>query len=77
MMVERGDHKLIFDAGSGIRGLGSELMRAGPCRIHLFITHTHWDHIQGFPFFTPAFVPGYEITVYGAKGFGKSLEAVL
>jgi len=76
MMIEKGDHKLIFDAGSGIRELGIELMREGPCRIHLFITHTHWDHIQGFPFFTPAFASGYEITVYGAEGFGKSLESV-
>lgn len=76
MQVTHGDEVLIFDAGSGIRELGMELLKGGPRRIHLFITHTHWDHIQGFPFFTPVYVPGFEVVVYGAEGFGKSLEAV-
>lgn len=76
MQIEHGGEVFVFDAGSGIRELGLELLKGGPRRIHLFITHTHWDHIQGFPFFTPAFVPGYELVVYGAEGFGKSLEAV-
>ena len=76
MQIEHGGEVFVFDAGSGIRELGFELMKGGPRRIHLFITHTHWDHIQGFPFFTPAFVPGFELVVYGAQGFGKSLEAV-
>lgn len=76
MQVEHGDDLLVFDAGSGIRELGIELMKGPPRRIHLFITHTHWDHIQGFPFFTPVYVPGFEVVVYGAEGFGKSLEAV-
>jgi CheY-like chemotaxis protein len=76
MLVEHGDDLVIFDAGSGIRELGLELLKGGPRRIHLFITHTHWDHIQGFPFFLPAFVPGFEVVVYGAEGFGKSLEGV-
>lgn len=76
LQIEHGGEILIFDAGSGIRELGLELVKGGPRRIHLFITHTHWDHIQGFPFFLPAFVPGFQIVVYGAEGFGKSLEAV-
>lgn len=76
MSVTAGDEVFIFDAGSGIRDLGAELMAGQRRRIHLFITHTHWDHIQGFPFFTPAYVPGFEITVYGSKGFGKDLESV-
>jgi diguanylate cyclase (GGDEF)-like protein len=50
------------------------LRRSGPHRIHLLIGHTHWDHIQGFPFFTPAFVPGTEMNVYGSAGFQRSLE---
>ena len=74
--IERGDDAIIIDAGSGIRDLGFELARKGPRRIHLFIGHTHWDHIQGFPFFVPAFIPGFEIVVYGASGFGKDLESV-
>ena len=38
--------------------------------------YTHWDHIQGFPFFIPAYVPGFDITLYGAKGFSKDLESI-
>jgi CheY-like chemotaxis protein len=70
------DELIIFDAGSGIRDLGMEIMTGKSQKMHLFITHTHWDHIQGFPFFTPAYVPGFELTIYGSKGFGKNLEAV-
>lgn len=76
MSFRKGDDMFIFDAGSGIRDLGMEILSSGPRRLHLFITHTHWDHIQGFPFFAPAYVPGYEITVYGAAGFGKDLESL-
>jgi anti-anti-sigma factor len=59
---------LIFDAGTGIRELGDALMHRefgqGKGEAALFFTHTHWDHIQGFPFFAPLFVPGNRITVY-------------
>ncbi|MFN0130667.1 MAG: response regulator [Verrucomicrobiales bacterium] len=71
-----GDELLIFDAGSGIRDLGLEIMAGKTRTLHLFITHTHWDHIQGFPFFIPAYVPDCEIFVYGSIGFGKNLEAI-
>jgi CheY-like chemotaxis protein len=74
--VTHGDEKYVFDAGSGIRELGGEIMQGKRKRIHLFITHTHWDHIQGFPFFTPAYLPGFEITVWGAELFGKDLKSV-
>lgn len=62
------DQLLVIDAGTGIRQLGNELM-SGPCGrgqgvIHLFFSHTHWDHIQGFPFFVPAFIPGNRIYIY-------------
>ncbi|MBM3263838.1 MAG: response regulator [candidate division Zixibacteria bacterium] len=52
------NERIIFDAGSGIRDLGLSLLPAGPQTLHIFITHKHWDHIQGFPFFLPAFIPG-------------------
>lgn len=72
-----GKDRIIFDAGSGLRDAGLSLLKDGPCHIHLFITHTHWDHIQGFPFFTPIYIPGFEITIYGERGFGKNLESLL
>jgi phosphoribosyl 1,2-cyclic phosphodiesterase/CheY-like chemotaxis protein len=74
--VRAGEDVVILDAGTGIRPLGIELLRQQHRRIHLFVTHTHWDHIQGFPFFGPAFLSGFEITVYGASGFGKDLHGI-
>lgn len=76
MSIVNGDDLIIFDAGSGIRDLGLEIMRGSHRKIHLFITHTHWDHIQGYPFFAPAYVPGFDITIYGSSGFGKDLESI-
>ena len=69
VMVEAGDQRLIFDAGTGIRKLGAEV---GPTDFHghLFFSHLHWDHIQGFPFFTPAYVPGNALNIYAAKTDG-------
>ncbi len=74
--VGNGKHTLIVDAGSGIRELGMNLVKQGPRKLHILITHTHWDHIQGFPFFAPAYVPGFELVIYGAAGFGKNLKSV-
>lgn len=56
---------LIFDGGSGLRPLGLELAREMPIHAHFFFSHVHWDHIQGFPFFIPAFVEGNEFDLYG------------
>lgn len=68
---------LIFDCGTGARKLGLSLARTGPVRAHLLLSHTHGDHIQGLPFFLPAFVPGSHITIYGPAGVDRSLsEAV-
>lgn len=49
------DHRFILDAGTGIRGLGKEFAKADIRTTHLLLTHTHWDHIDGFPFFRPAY----------------------
>jgi len=76
MSIVLGDEQFIFDAGSGIRDLGIEVLNSSRRKLHLFITHTHWDHIQGFPFFAPAYAPGFEIVIYGAEGFGKNLKSV-
>ncbi len=56
---------IILDAGSGIRCLGLELARSMPVDCAVFLSHTHWDHIQGLPFFVPLFVPGNRITLHG------------
>jgi phosphoribosyl 1,2-cyclic phosphodiesterase len=78
--VRAGADILIFDSGTGIRELGLRLMhefQGRPLTVHLFISHTHWDHIQGFPFFMPAYEPGTTIHLYGAPGPGRSLEKLL
>jgi phosphoribosyl 1,2-cyclic phosphodiesterase len=68
----------VFDSGTGIRELGLHLMRQRqPVRAHLMLGHTHWDHISGFPFFTPVFVPGNQVTIYGARDLDRSLRDVL
>ncbi len=74
------DHQvLILDAGSGIRNLGQALMRQNIGRIvgTLFISHTHWDHIQGFPFFAPAFERNNRFVIVGQKRVGQRLEEIL
>lgn len=58
--------RIILDAGSGVRALGLELAAAMPVACSLFITHTHWDHIHGLPFFVPLFVPKNRLDIYGA-----------
>jgi phosphoribosyl 1,2-cyclic phosphodiesterase len=61
-----GNHLLVFDGGTGLRVLGQTLLREMPLNVHMFFTHSHWDHIQGFPFFVPAFVKGNKFNIYGA-----------
>lgn len=61
-----GDKRLIFDGGTGLRVLGQYLLSQMPLEAYVFFTHSHWDHIQGFPFFTPAFVKGNRFHIYGA-----------
>ncbi|MDA0329721.1 MAG: MBL fold metallo-hydrolase [Gemmatimonadetes bacterium] len=61
------DQRIIFDAGSGIRPLGLDIVEKGPNAIHIFLTHFHWDHIQGFPFFSPLYDPEDSIKVIGPK----------
>ncbi len=61
-----GGQRLIFDGGTGLRVLGQYLLGQMPVKANLLFTHSHWDHIQGFPFFVPAFIPGNRFRIYGA-----------
>jgi CheY-like chemotaxis protein/phosphoribosyl 1,2-cyclic phosphodiesterase len=78
--VRGGDGTLIvLDCGTGAHGLGQALVaaQAQPCNGHLLIGHTHWDHIQGFPFFAPLFVPGNRWDIYAPGAMGRALERTL
>ena len=61
--VRAGDSVIIFDAGTGIRLLGQDLIRRNAHESTLFLTHTHWDHINGFPFFAPAFRSDFSLRI--------------
>lgn len=70
---------IVIDCGTGAHSLGQKLMSTGAkgLRGHILISHTHWDHIQGVPFFAPLFVPGNEWDIYGPKGLDQSLRETL
>lgn len=74
---------VILDGGSGLRTLGLSLAKEMPVKATFFFSHVHWDHIQGFPFFIPGFVPGNSFDLYGPNlnrqpGFiGSVLERAL
>jgi phosphoribosyl 1,2-cyclic phosphodiesterase len=63
--VRAGGKRIIFDGGTGLRVLGQAMLQQSPLEAHVFFSHSHWDHIQGFPFFRPAFVPGNSFHIYG------------
>lgn len=68
--------RIIFDAGTGIRDLGYEIVSSKEAaRCHIFFSHFHWDHIQGLPFFAPAFDPSFSVSFYSPiPGFKDILE---
>ena len=72
-----GTELLILDGGTGLRLLGAALAQEQPLTARLFFSHVHWDHIQGFPFFAPAFVSGNVIDMYGATNVTGTLEETL
>jgi len=73
-----GDQAIVLDAGSGIRALGLDLQRRAPAvaSIHLFLSHFHWDHVQGLPYFAPLFEPGRSIRFYTTH-HPETLQSVL
>jgi phosphoribosyl 1,2-cyclic phosphodiesterase len=68
---------IVLDCGTGAQNLGEALAASGAVRGHLLITHMHWDHIQGLPFFAPLFAPGNEWDIYGPGSLGQRLQEVL
>ena len=75
--VRAGKAILIFDGGTGLRLLGKKLAPEMPIEAHIFFSHVHWDHIQGFPFFEPAFVAGNVFHLYGGNNVSRTLEETL
>ncbi len=76
-LISKNGTRLILDAGTGLRELGQGLIAGRPTTVHLLISHTHWDHIQGFPFFGPAFIPGNVIHLYGPVQASRNLASVI
>jgi phosphoribosyl 1,2-cyclic phosphodiesterase len=78
--VRVGSDIIVLDAGTGLRRLGLALVeefKEQPMQLNLLITHTHWDHIQGFPFFLPAYNPKNNVTIYGFEGASQGLKNTL
>ena len=72
------DELIVLDAGTGIRNLGEKLMEHGKSiKGYILISHPHWDHIQGFPFFKPAFISGNEFTIIGGESDRVSLQKMI
>lgn len=75
--VRCGDETIVLDAGTGLRGLGERLLAGErPVEASILFSHVHWDHIQGFPFFSPLFRQATELALYGKPDHG-SLEGAL
>lgn len=70
---------IILDAGTGIFQLAQSLLGEMPVTANVFLTHSHWDHIQGLPFFTPIFIPGNRLRIHGAYDVvsGRGVEQVM
>jgi phosphoribosyl 1,2-cyclic phosphodiesterase len=72
--VTAGDTRIILDAGTGLRVLGDERMKHGPRHSTILLSHLHWDHVAGLPFFTPIYVPGHRVEVASGPNGVMPLE---
>jgi phosphoribosyl 1,2-cyclic phosphodiesterase len=77
-VVDSAGGRLIFDAGSGIRPLGEAMAQsAQPARADLFLTHFHWDHIQGLPFFRPLYDASAAVRIHGARQGAEDVQSLI
>ncbi len=73
--IRSGNDLLICDAGTGIIPLGNELLQQNDIReLNIILTHYHWDHVCGLPFFVPAFIPGWKVTFFGPGDDSKEIK---
>jgi ribonuclease BN (tRNA processing enzyme) len=80
LLIASSDGELVLDAGTGIRALGKALAARAPgggFGVDILLTHTHWDHIQGLPFFQPLFQSGVRVDVFGPRQRATTLGAIL
>lgn len=84
VVIEAGERKLVFDSGSGIVGFGKDLVgnhfaagKAGPIESYLFHTHCHYDHICGFPYYAPLYIPNSTTWIFGPRNPLSSFEQSL
>ena len=75
--VVAGDTRIILDAGTGLRVLGDERMRIGPRHSTILLSHLHWDHVCGLPFFTPVYVPGHRVEIASGPNGVMPLDAAI
>ena len=72
------EDKLIFDCGTGIHNLGTECLREGSKHVNILLSHTHWDHINGFPFFKLAYDPAFSLHIMAGHLHDKGgIEGIL
>lgn len=74
-----GGRRFVFDAGSGIRPLGERIVAGGQAHtpLDLFLSHFHWDHIQGLPFFAPLYDPATQLTIHGARQGDRDAQSLI
>ncbi len=82
LRIKETDRLIIIDAGSGIRELGNYMLEhdlpKGPIKTEIYLTHTHWDHIMGFPFFPPIYIPKTKLKIYGPVSYEQdTLEKIV
>ncbi len=77
--VRAADQTFIFDAGTGIKELSKPFLKSNRSKAYVFLTHTHWDHINGYPFFEPFYKPNFSFDVYAGhlKQQGSSIKTTL